>query len=185
VTSRFLRTGKAGASFPLTAGGSRRAKRSWRQPELPRSRRAAIRLTSRSSLSSLLENRSWNRPGLGARLAAVSYEERPSALCGLVDKGGCRGARGVERGLVRAEKEGPLSHASRTRRVKAEPSGAAYLCLSPIGAARDAQTREPTIVSGGCENAVLETWRRLGGATKPEKLSLAEERRLTGDEDRG
>jgi hypothetical protein len=28
-------------------------------------------------------------------------------------------------------------------------------------------------------------WWRLGGATKPEKPSLAEERRLDGDEDRG
>ena len=69
--------------------------------------------------------------------------------------------------------------------MKAEPSGAASLGLSPIGAARDAQRREPTIVSGGCENAVLETWRRLGGATKPEKPSLAEERRLDGDEECG
>lgn len=53
-------------------------------------------------------------------------------LVRVVDKGGLGTTRGVERGIVRAEKEGPYL----TRRVKAEPSGAASLCLSPIDAAR-------------------------------------------------
>jgi hypothetical protein len=116
---------------------------------------------------------------LGARLAAVSYGERPTALrVGWWIRVSVGTARGVERGIVRAEKEGPLSHA--------EPSGVASLCPSPIDAALATRERDPTIITGGCEDGVRQTLVEVRRSDETgEAFSLADERRLTGDEYRG
>jgi hypothetical protein len=76
------------------------------------------------------------------------------------------------RETVQAERGGPYLKRARSRCAKSVPSGAASLCLSPMDAARATSEREPTIVSGGCEDSVRQTWGRSGGATKPEKPSL-------------
>ena len=60
------------------------------------------------------------------------------------------------------------------------------ICASPPQAQRGRREKENRRSSPvGVRMAFAKPWWRLGGATKPEKPSLAEERRLDGDEDRG